>query len=257
MRLAAAQSISVPGDVPANVLIHTQFIAAAHAAGVELLVFPELSLSGYELPLLAGCLLQPGDAGLAPLREAARASGMTVVVGAPVAGAGGKPAIGALSFFPDGECVVYRKQYLHSSEEAFAASGALGSRRHAVGDESFALAICADTNHQQHAEAAAASGASLYLASVLFSVSAYAQDAGKLRRYAERFDMGVLLANHGGRSGAYQSAGRSAFWAPGGERVVAAPGTGNALVIASKAAGRWRGEVLAVEVAAPGCDARG
>jgi predicted amidohydrolase len=88
MRLAAAQSISVPGDVPANVLIHMQFIAAAHAAGVELLVFPELSLSGYELPLLAGCLVQPDDACLAPLRDMARASGMTLVVGAPVAAAG-------------------------------------------------------------------------------------------------------------------------------------------------------------------------
>jgi len=257
MRLAAAQSISVPGDVPANVLIHMQFIAAAHAAGVDLLVFPELSLSGYELPLLAGCLVQPDDACLAPLLELVRASGMTVVVGAPVATAGGKPAIGAITFFADGECAIYRKQYLHSSEEVFAASGALGSRRHALGDESFALAICADTNHQQHAEGAAASGASLYLASVLFSVSAYAEDAGKLRRYAEQFDMGVLMANHGGPSGAYQSAGSSAFWAPGGERVATAPGTGSALVIASKAAGGWRGEVLAVDVAAPAVDARG
>lgn len=69
--------------------------------------------------------------------------------------------------------------------------------------------------------------------------------------------MGVLMANHGGPSGAYQSAGRSAFWAPGGELVVAAPGAGNALLIASRATGRWRGEVLAVDVAAPSFDARG
>src|SRR3990167_1574741 len=195
MRLAAAQSISVPGDVPANVLIHLQFIAAAQEAGVDLLVFPELSLGGYS---------------------------------------------------------IYRKQYLHPNEETFATSGAVGCRRHALGGESFALGICADTNHQQHAEAAAASGASLYLTSVLFSVTAYAEDAGKLRRYAQQFDMGVLMANHGGRSGAYQSAGRSAFWAPGGEPVVAAPGTGNTLVIASKGASGWRGEVLAVEVTVPG-----
>ena len=39
--------------------------------------------------------------------------------------------------------------------------------------------------------------------------------------------------------------------------LVAAPGTGNALVIASKAAGGWRGELLAVDVAAPTDDARG
>src|SRR3990167_11068057 len=78
MRLAAAQSISVPGDVPANVLIHLQFIAAAQEAGVDLLVFPELSLGGDELPLLAGCPVQPGRARLAPVREQGSGGGLTV-----------------------------------------------------------------------------------------------------------------------------------------------------------------------------------
>lgn len=51
LRIAAAQSTSVAGDITANMLIHTRFINAAHQAGVALLVFPELSLCGYELPL--------------------------------------------------------------------------------------------------------------------------------------------------------------------------------------------------------------
>lgn len=43
-------------------------IAAAQAEGVQLLLFPELSLCGYELPLLRDCALSPDDPRLAPLR---------------------------------------------------------------------------------------------------------------------------------------------------------------------------------------------
>ena len=50
LRIAAAQSASVPLDIAANLLRHLDFIDAAAREQVELLVFPELSLSGYELP---------------------------------------------------------------------------------------------------------------------------------------------------------------------------------------------------------------
>lgn len=246
MRIAAAQSISAAGDVPANVITHTRFIEAAHAAAVDLLVFPELSLSGYELPLLEGCLVQPDDKCLAPIRDRVRASRMTVVVGAPIATAGA-PAIAAITFFPDGETSVYRKQYLHPGEEVFVARGEIGSQSHALRSESFALAICADSSHERHAESAAATGASLYLASVLVSEAGYPADSGNLQRYAEKFNLGVLMANHGGPSGGYLAAGKSAFWAPGGKLVVTTPGPGNTLAIATKTSGGWSGELLAVD----------
>lgn len=44
---------SVPADIAANVAAHCNFIAEASACGVDIVVFPELSLCGYELPLLA------------------------------------------------------------------------------------------------------------------------------------------------------------------------------------------------------------
>ena len=47
IRIAAAQAPSVAGDIAANIAIHLRFIAAAQAEGVQLLVFPELSLCGY------------------------------------------------------------------------------------------------------------------------------------------------------------------------------------------------------------------
>lgn len=53
LTLAAAQTISIPGDVPANIQRHLAFMQAAAQQGVQLLVFPELSLTGYEPSLAA------------------------------------------------------------------------------------------------------------------------------------------------------------------------------------------------------------
>jgi predicted amidohydrolase len=241
--LAAAQSPSVAGDIDANVGMHLTFIDAARKAGADLLLFPELSLCGYELPLLRDCLLAPGDARLAPIRAAAQAANMTVIVGAPVIGddaEGGKPCIAAIGYGPDGAAWVYRKQYLHPGEDRYAQAAATGAQCRTLHGRRYAQAICADATHYGHAATAAADGAALYLAGVLISRAGYETDAGKMRQYAADFNMGVLMANHAAPSGGYDAAGRSAFWAPGGELIVQAEGPGNALVVVRNEHG-WRG----------------
>jgi predicted amidohydrolase len=248
IRIAAAQSLSVPGDLGANADIHCRFIAEARAAGVDLLVFPELSLSGYELPLLGSCTVQPGDEVLAPIRQLARASAMTVVLGAALPSNSPLPYIGAITFFPDGRTSLYCKQYLDVSEVPFATPGEHSAKRHDLVDESFTLAICADITHEQHAQSAAATGASLYLTGVLLSQKSYPLDSANLSRYAASYTMTTLMANHGGPSGHYLSAGRSAIWAPDGKLVVEAPGPGSYLVIAAKQPTGWTGELRSVAV---------
>nr|WP_315203023.1 carbon-nitrogen hydrolase family protein [uncultured Albidiferax sp.] len=250
LRIAAAQSISVPGDIAANVRIHLQFMAAAQQAGAELLVFPELSLSGYEPALLPGCVLQPTDTRLAPLQELARQARMAIVVGAPIASPDAlRPHIGAITFWPDGSHRVYCKKHLHASEEVFATPGEpAGNNQFALRGTPLALAICADAMHPPHAEQAATAGAALYIASSVVSVGGYAAEVAQLQQYARQFRMGVLLANQGGSTGGYVCAGRSSFWAPGGQLVVAAPGTGPALVVAEYGAQGWRGAVHTVEL---------
>lgn len=250
--IAAAQSISVPGDIEANVQEHLRFITAAHAAGVQMLVFPELSLTGYELALMQRCLLHPDDAALAPIRALVRQTGMVVTVGAPVAPADAAthalPAIGAITYMPDGSHAVYRKHHVHSSEANFASPGPQATSVISLGLETVGQAICADIGQATHAALAAQAGATLYLAGVLVSEAGYAKDSAALQQYAQIHGMGTLMANHGGPSGDYVSAGKSAFWAPGGDLVVAAPGTGSWLVMASKPAGasdaHWVGRLV-------------
>lgn len=47
--IAAAQTIPVRGDVDANLKQHVRLVRAAAAEQAQVLVFPELSLTGYEL----------------------------------------------------------------------------------------------------------------------------------------------------------------------------------------------------------------
>src|SRR6476469_2223710 len=70
------------GDVAANVAIHQAYIERAGQTGVDLLVFPEASLTGYYLQDLTADVAMPCDA--PPLRELATAAadrGMDLVVG--------------------------------------------------------------------------------------------------------------------------------------------------------------------------------
>ncbi|MHA4869099.1 carbon-nitrogen hydrolase family protein [Duganella sp. PWIR1] len=249
IRIAAAQAASVAGDIAVNIETHLRFIAVAHAEGVQLLLFPELSLCGYELPLLRACAMSADDERLAPLRAAAMAANMTVMVGAPVIDDGAAlPCIASISFAADGGISIYRKQHLHGAENDYALPGQAGACVRVLHGRRYAEAICADTTHAEHASAAAQAGASLYIAGVLISAGGYDNDSNLLRGYAEQHNMGVLMANHAAPSGGYATAGKSAFWAPGGALLAQAPGPGDYLVIAEDSDG-WKGHVMPVAAA--------
>jgi len=246
--VAASQSLSIAGDLAANLARHLRFMAVAAEQGVELLVFPELSLTGYEGQMAADLAIDPQDAVLQPLRDCARELGLTAVVGMPIRDRdSSKVLIGALTLGRDGSFEVYSKQHLHSGEELFYAPGAGGSSL-SIGGDTVALAVCADFSHASHAAAAANLGADLYAAGVLIGEKGYGVDRALLQGYAQNHSMAVLMANHAGLTGGWQSAGRSAFWSESGTLVVAARGPGEVLVIARRDAGAWQGRVVPVAV---------
>jgi len=246
--VAAAQSLSIAGDLAANLARHLRFMAVAAEQGVELLVFPELSLTGYEGQMAADLAIDPQDAVLQPLRDCARELGLTAVVGMPIRDRdSSKVLIGALTIGGDGSLEVYSKQHLHSGEELFYAPGAGGSSL-SIGGDTVALAVCADFSHASHAAAAADLGADLYAAGVLIGEKGYGVDSALLQGYAQNHSLAVLMANHAGLTGGWQSAGRSAFWSESGALVVAARGPGEVLVIARRDAGAWQGRVVPVAV---------
>ncbi|MBV6826659.1 carbon-nitrogen hydrolase family protein [Pseudomonas sp. PD9R] len=244
--IAAAQSISIAGDLAGNIVWHQRFMQVAAEQGVQLLVFPELSLTGYERGLAAELANAPDAAVLQPLRNFAREIGVTTVVGMPIRlSEGSQVLIGALVLGADGSLGVYSKQHLHPGEEVAFAPGAGGAPL-TIGADTIALAVCADFCHASHAAAAAQQGADVYAAGVLITENGYAPDTTLLQGYASTHSMVVLMANHGGTTGGWESAGRSAIWASDGSLIVAAPGTGNVMVVARRSTDGWTGQIVTV-----------
>ena len=84
VRLALAQLNAVVGDLDGNRELIVDAIREAHAAGADLVVFPELAVTGYPPEDL---LLRPGfiKAARASLDEIAAATeGITALVGCPL-----------------------------------------------------------------------------------------------------------------------------------------------------------------------------
>ncbi len=226
----------------ANVDTHLAAIACAAREGVGCLVFPELSLVGYELALAAEMALLPDDSRLSPLVDAAVRHRIQVVAGGPLAREGDMPAIGAFIFHPEGDTRVYAKMHLHPGEDQWFGAG---DRHYLIelGGERLALAICADANHEEHARSCAALGATAYLAGVMVSGAGYPADSDRLAAHARRHGMLVGMANHNRPTGGWQPVGKSAVWAAEG-LLAAADETGSALVIAERWTDGWRGEVV-------------
>ncbi len=96
--------------MPANAGAHASLIRSARA---RVVVFPELSLTGYELDAEP---VSPGDQALMTIVEACAEANSVALVGAPVAGIDGCLHIGTLQVGPDGIEVVYRKCSLGGKE---------------------------------------------------------------------------------------------------------------------------------------------
>jgi predicted amidohydrolase len=125
LRIGVAQIDCRLGDVERNASRHLEWIERAREARVDLLVFPELSLTGYRLLHLTPRVALPADSPvLKRLAEAARP--MRVLLGFVEEGESGVYNSTAL-LSDGGPCHVHRKLYLPTyglfQEERFFSSG--------------------------------------------------------------------------------------------------------------------------------------
>jgi predicted amidohydrolase len=244
-RIAAAQVATIRGDLARNVVTHAKAIAAAAAQCVSVLVFPELSLTGYEPDFALRHAIAADDARLAPLSELARQHRMHIAAGAPLANGGTKPALGAVLFGPDGSRRTYAKMHLGGSEPNHYTPGR-DPLAFETGGQKVGLSICADSSQPSHSQKYAESGATVYAAGVFLNAEWYASDVPRLAAYALRHRMLVVMANHGASVGSYVSVGRSAIWAPDGDLLAQAEGVDDSLIVATRGPDSWRAEVCPI-----------
>jgi len=220
MIVAAAQIRSTPGDIPENIDLHLAAIKLAARNDADMVVFPELSLTGYEPSLSGQLAFERLDDRLQIFRDLSVSFGIAIGIGIPTK-TNGKPRISHAFFRPNSEDVLYSKQRLHDDELPFFEAG----------DEQACLqtdhdtvvpAICYEALVPEHAAHAAALGATVYIACVAKHERGTRQAHTYLPEAARRHQFNVVLCNAVGRSDNFVSAGSSAAWNRKGEKLACA-----------------------------------
>jgi predicted amidohydrolase len=218
LSLAVAQPPCVAHDVAANARTHAAVVRAARA---RVVVFPELSLSGYEMDAAA---ITTDDARLGPLIEACAATGTLALVGAPLEAQPGRAHIAMLAVDGSGARVAYRKLYVADSEAGRFGAGDAPARLDVDGWR-LGLGICRDTGIRQHVLDTVALGIDAYVAGTLMFPEETAIQNERGCRIAREHHVWTALASFAGPTGGgySASAGCSGIWAPDG-RLVAQTG---------------------------------
>jgi predicted amidohydrolase len=211
LSIAVAQPLCVAYDVAANALTHA---AMVRSAGARVVVFPELSLTGYELDAPA---ITAEDPRLAPIVEACAEAGSLAMVGAPVHGESGRSHIAMVAVEGSGATVVYRKMWLGGAEPGRFSPGDRPAVLE-VGGWRLGLAICKDTGIPQHASDTAALGIDAYVAGMLEFAKDVTVPEERARRVATDHQVWVAMASFAGSTGGgyAQAAGCSGIWASDG-----------------------------------------
>ena len=202
-RIQIAQLNLLVGDVAGNGLRVIGAAAEAHAAGADLVVFPELALTGYppEDLLLRPELTERVESALDRIRRetAAMAPGVALVLGYPRAAVGGLYNVAGV--IRDGAVVAeYAKQELPNysvfDEKRYFQPGAAAAVFAHCGLR-FGLSVCEDIWQEGPSAQAAAAGAQ-----VLININASPFHAGKaaeretlLSRRAAEHGFPILYAN--------------------------------------------------------------
>ncbi|HLU39841.1 MAG TPA: carbon-nitrogen hydrolase family protein, partial [Planctomycetota bacterium] len=217
MRIALAQTRPVRGDIAANLAAHHTLLDRALERDARLVVFPELSITGYEPRLARELAMEVNDPRLDPLQRTSDASGATIAVGVPIR-TPDKPHIALVLFEPHAPRRFYAKQWLHADELPFFSPGD-GSNRMLGEKPRIALAICYELSVPDHAAASVAAGAQVYLASAAKSATGVAQAHARLAAVAREHRMPALLVNGVGPAEDFVGAGGTVAFDARGEVV--------------------------------------
>ena len=228
MIIAAAQ-IQPYDNTELNIAKHCHLIQLAMQHDAELIIFPEMSLTGYQTEKAAENCFFENDNRLKPIQDIIEGKGMTIIAGAPIKLNTGELCIGSF-IINEKDITIYTKQYLHAGEEKFFSPHFDHDPLLTLGKEEVSVAICADINKVEHAAAAARNGSTLYAAGIFYRPERVSHAHNQLSGFAGQHHMNVLMANYVGRS--YNGGGHSACWDKKGELIAELDGECEGLLFA-------------------------
>ncbi len=260
MRIGLAQMDCVLGEVEHNLGTMRDFVRRAREQDVDLLVFPELCVTGYSLGQISDEIsLSPADPRLQPLL--AEAGGMGLVFGFHEDG--GLRTYNSAAYFEGSQLLhVHRKLYLPTYgafEERKHFSPGQSMRAFRSGLGSMAMMVCNDAWQPVLPFLAVQDGAELLLIPTNSADSRFPASVdnveywhGITRFYGRMFESFVVFVNRVGRENDFEFWGRSHIVSPDGNIIAEAPALREALVTADidlSEVRRWRRRVPLVKEA--------
>ncbi|HBK71190.1 MAG TPA: carbon-nitrogen hydrolase family protein [Flavobacteriaceae bacterium] len=214
MKICVAQTKPIKGNIQKNIENHIRLIKLAVSEEADVIIFSELSLTGYEPELAQKLAVNKEDTRFDDFQKISSVDQIIIGVGLPIKKGTGV-CIGMLIFHPDKERQVYFKQYLHAGEDEFFSSG--NNLINLIYGESIAPAICYELSVPMHSERAFKRGAAFYMASVVESVEGVDKSIEKLAEIAKKYSMTVFMSNCISKTGIYNAAGKTSIWNKKGE----------------------------------------
>jgi len=220
MKIGLVQLESVKGDIEKNLNAHLEWIQKSAAAGTSLLIFPELSLTGYDSSMARDLAFDQSDSRLGIFAATSQSLGIDIAVGLPLA-TSDKPTIALLLFKMDGTRQAFTKQFLHEDEIPFFMAGEKKPGL-LLNAEHIAFAICYEIFVDEHT-VAVLENASIFIVSVAKSENGMLRANSKAERIAKEHDVSVLICNAIGAVEDYIADGGTAVWNRAGEKLAAIP----------------------------------
>jgi len=236
MRLAAFQMQARAGDVSANLAMIAGAAAEARAAGVEIVVAPELATTGYGAGETIRDLAEPADgAQVQTLADIAAGEKIAIVAGFPERA---DRAIYNSALFADPtgrRRLIYRKCQLYGDyERALFAPGDRPPGVFEFGGLKIGILICYDVEFPEMVRRLAIAGADVVLVPTAQpDVPDAPFIAGKIVP-VRAFENGIAIvyADHAGRDSRFAYAGRSCIALPDGTDAARAPASGSQVIVA-------------------------
>ncbi|MFM2483501.1 carbon-nitrogen hydrolase family protein [Celerinatantimonas yamalensis] len=231
------------GDIKNNVNHHIEHIKLSAESGADIAVFPELSLTSYELDLAAELAIDSSVSIVIDLSNAAIDNNVVIVSGIPLVSDSDTPYIGASVSFPSGETNFYRKQYLHPGEDKFMSAG-FENYSFEFKQRKVFLGICADFTNSQHWLDANEDHADIYILSVLISKNSFAHDSEILRCKTIEHKLNIVMTNYIGETGGWLSHGNSRAWDTDGNVPISANDSDQCIVLCTIIDGSISGKII-------------
>lgn len=210
MKISIAQTKPFKGDIPRNIEAHKKLINQAVSYEADLIIFPELSLTGYEPSLAKSLAIDYNDSLLNDFQQLSNDNRIAIGVGLPTKNDSGV-LISMVLFQPHNPRDVYSKQFVHPDELPYFIEGdkqvILNIANHKI-----ALVICYELSVEEHLKQAISESADMYLASVAKTEDGVAQANKRLSDAARECNIFTAMANSIGSADDFQCAGRSAVW---------------------------------------------